>query len=397
MEHSKIELPEEWKRKKTGKPDKNLVFITWTVSIAMIILVAFFSFLIFEVLSGEKSINQIIYNTNNTNTNTVPASNDEDTDDTELNGSGNYCNNGLAFVNDQWIYYVNEEGYIYRKSLGDGKIEGLSKTIDGKYIYIINKKVYFLSNKSALIRMNLDGSDMETLSDNFQASHILITGNAIYGNSQDASLSSYSVFKTDLEGENRQTLVSSTNSRVFMDCVYKGKIYYISQPLDYSDSVNTKSEIFTTDLSGGNKQIVYSGSGVSGDMASMPDNYINYLVVSGDWIYYANDVNSVNDTQPGHYAKISKMNLDGSNIKVLVNEDVYGALNVKGDYVYYASYRGIERMKTDGSENEIIYSGTVTDGAHNRINLAGDWIYFYTSDGTSTRMKTDGTSLQQVN
>jgi hypothetical protein len=111
--------------------------------------------------------------------------------------------------------------------------------------------------------------------------------------------------------------------------------------------------------------------------------------VSENWIYYA----------AGN--EIYKIRTDGSDKQLLGNEtDNFHQINVSGDYIYYLTFdpdydfpTASCRLKTDGSGKEIIKLGEC--GVD--INVVGDWIYYEKPYGIGIfKIRTNGTEDQAV-
>lgn len=123
--------------------------------------------------------------------------------------------------------------------------------------------------------------------------------------------------------------------------------------------------------------------------------------------------------------RLGRISKDGSSIEFIGDEiaSSYGVIdgwiyyydngytydeNTSNGYYYNYDRAGIYRMKTDGSQKELLYNDFETDENDtraditycDRINVYGDYIYFidYSKDGKSRvcRMKTDGSGVEYL-
>ena len=155
-----------------------------------------------------------------------------------------------------------------------------------------------------------------------------------------------------------------------------------------------------------------------------------YAVTDGEWIYYRS-YDSADD-----YYSMKKMSMDGTTVEQLPGgnlwwidlEDgwLYGSykkrnicrvnvadrevdknvedlneynsyyITVDNGWIYYCTNdtridkNGVYKMKTDGTENTLLYEGVVDS-----IKLDGEWLYIDDYD-THYKMKIDGTGLEQL-
>lgn len=83
-------------------------------------------------------------------------------------------------------------------------------------------------------------------------------------------------------------------------------------------------------------------------------------------------------------------NLMGNTNGNLVNG---GRVAISGEWIYYSLLDGIHRMKTDGTEKEIIYSWE-TNTNPSPLCIVGDWIYY--KRFRPYKIKIDGSEQQQI-
>jgi putative cell wall-binding protein len=134
----------------------------------------------------------------------------------------------------------------------------------------------------------------------------------------------------------------------------------------------------------------------SGQQKLSADN-VNDINVVGDWVYYSCISDAIDNTDYGE--KLYRIKTDGPGRQKL-NDDRSRNVIVAGDWVYYINLNdfsyNLYRIKTDGSGRQ-----KLSDNSCLEISVAGDWIYFYKRlnpviGGVSAgfaklyRMKTDG-------
>lgn len=127
---------------------------------------------------------------------------------------------------------------------------------------------------------------------------------------------------------------------------------------------------FRTD--GSEKQKIYSGR-------------VDYMIVDGDWIYYAKA------SGKGIY----KVKTDGTENQLVISISSPRSFNISGEWIYYGRADGLYKVKTDGTEKQVVTSSTGAGG----IFVIGDWIYFYGGTGNSGnlyKIALDGTSFQLI-
>jgi hypothetical protein len=73
------------------------------------------------------------------------------------------------------------------------------------------------------------------------------------------------------------------------------------------------------------------------------------------------------------------------------NTNNYGIATFQGDRIFYSTHHGIFRMNNDGSDEIRINNMMGVE-----LNVIGDWIYFVGSDRNIYRMKTNGTELEMI-
>lgn len=119
------------------------------------------------------------------------------------------------------------------------------------------------------------------------------------------------------------------------------------------------------------------------------DDWILYINVVGDWVYYIEDSDSWSGA-------ICRVRTDGSAQSVL-NGDVCQDLYVAGDWIYYEDQSkdfATYRMHLDGSGETLVSNETMFG-----MNVVDDWIYYYTGGSGvnhAYRVRADGTGQQST-
>jgi hypothetical protein len=230
-------------------------------------------------------------NTINNNEEKIPAIN------TYGNTTGNIVNVGIAAIQGEWIYYSN------------------------------------VSHRGELYKIRVDGSD-----------------------------------KT-LVGEDNATFIN-----VVGDWVY------------YSDSF------------GGEKLYKIRTDGT--DLTSLHDNSVWGLLVAGDWLYYVKHL----DNGANARTELCKIRTDGTE-RTVVYKGETGPMNVVGDWIYFWNeendVRKLCKIRTNGTKYTVL-----AEGDFNQINVVGEWIYctkkvfgddmYRMGRDTLYKMRTDGTEFQLV-
>lgn len=289
---------------------------------------------------------------------------------TEGNTSGNIEGGGIATIQDQTIYYLQEDypHYSIQSMDSDGKNEKELYTFNEdymiKYLNIIGSRMFFVGNKydkninllqSAIYTMdlndlspkpiyvsakriynlkamgeklyfwesdedkankigcmNFDGSEVQTLleQDNYFYSFMEVNASLYYINGD-------TVQRCDLDGGNHTEIKFS--EEIYRCCVTDPKIYAVV----YDDEFN--ETLVSTDLDGNNETEILTLDKRSG---------INHLTVVGDQIYYV--LNYLDDDYEVVSTDICTVKTDGSDPEpiVSINGKIY-YLNICGDWLFY--------------------------------------------------------------
>jgi hypothetical protein len=290
----------------------------------------------------------------------------------EKYAQGNFVNQHEIAVSGDWIYYYKGE---YNGDLDETGIYRIRK--DGSEKQLVHKRngsIYSLSVKNKYLEyMGIQGYhrvDLVNLSDALTKAWVYTVPNAYKGermfyDEMKKSLyiggasslfryrgmrfgddvrfgythQDYLVPKEDLESDGRTAKKGSSFSEFTVDDDY---IYYTKgeHAVFYWDSYSYPG-IYKM-----NKDII-SSEKISDDLAED-------IHVIDDWIYYVQYTNGHGD---GYTAKICKMKTDGSGKQEIVElGSTNVAMNVVGGWIYYADdHNGIYKIKSDGTDNTLIY------------------------------------------
>jgi len=280
------------------------------------------------------------------------------------NTAANINNWGIVAMQDDRVYF-SLFGDLWMGLFLTSNLDGSDRRVLSRdtayFINVVGDWLYYsnFSEGEAIFRIKNDGSEREAL--NTEASrNVTVIGDWIYYINSDDDRTIYRM-KTD--GSERERLNNDTSS--FINVVGDW-IYY--------SNVDDNNSIFRISTDGSQRERVNSFNST-------------YLNVVDDWIYYR----YWDGVGPG---PIYRVRIDGSG-KEKINDDNSMYINVVGDWIYYRdNWQGVVcRIKTDGTERQ-----ELNDVASSAINVVGDWIYYtFHEDGRDLyRMRTDGTENQLI-
>jgi hypothetical protein len=281
------------------------------------------------------------------------------------NTNGNLDNNGLAAIQDDWIYYSTN------KSVCKIKTDGTQRTVlcSGKadpnryaaFINVLGDWVYYAAvnapNTSiGVYKIKTDGTKRQQILSESTIDDLHVIGDWIYYNDE---------YKIKTDGTGKQKIYEQ---KVASGCTFNivdGWFYF------YDKDNNDNDCVFKMKTDGTDKKKIYSGHT---DNMIVKDNLIYYVDYSDKCLY--------------------KMKTDGTDAKQLSTDRVYLSINISGNWIYYYSdNEGLCKIKTDGTGKQIIYSNCYPAD----INIVGDWIYYEDNSSQKLyRIKTAGTKQQLV-
>lgn len=273
---------------------------------------------------------------------------------------------------------------------------------------------------------------LKSTTTNFEKSSIL------YNGSDEYYLSGYGAFLLGDDGSVSQVKSnydsSDEHSNLSVDInksVFDGKILFAQEngtttelykfKVDGNDTVKKEvwvdentliNSVVVTEKNNSISQKRYTGN-------------MQYWQLDGNYIYfiYLPGIEYINNEQNIAY-HLGRINIDGTNIE-FVNNEIASTYAVKDGWIYYYDngYRydksaskqyydydriGIYKMKSDGTQKQLLYNNFETDENDPRTNITycdkmsifDEYIYFidYSKKGKSRvcRMKTDGTSMEYI-
>ncbi len=283
------------------------------------------------------------------------------------NSVGNIINHGLAAIQDEWIYYINDfhDHRIYK--IG---IDGSNRTqVNDDYsrgLNVIGDWIYYVSSGD-VFKIRSDGSERTQITREIPTTHFVsVVGDWVYYTVNPGS----KVHRIRTDGSERTKL--NDQDSTYMNVV-DGWIYYYGR--SGSMGSYTESGIYKLKIDGSEQHLISYDSPWQ-------------LHVVDDWIYFCN----WNDDH-----RVYRINSDGSN-RTQISDISADAINVAGNFVYYSHFgnapqKGIYRAETDGG-NPI----KIVDDAVWHFCVVGDWVHYYNrdDDGKIYRIRTDGTERQPV-
>lgn len=286
-------------------------------------------------------------------------------DTTQGNTSGNLMNGGLFCEEDGHIYFSNEQDkgalYVMDSNLSNFKKLNNDKSayinVAGKYIYYSRlnyedskKTINLLNfNSAGLYRINKNGNKVIQLySEPSGAANLY--GNYLYYQSLN-NPPSLPVNRVKIDKSEEKQITKDTVSPISID----------DNTLYYSDT-EKNHYIYSMDLS-------------TSRLTTILEDNTYHTVVNNGYLYYLSLSND--------YA-IARVNLDGSNPTILVNERC-STFNISenGDYLYY---------QVDDTKNNRICklniqtkeSTTILSGDYKQIHVTTDYVFFKTFDNKQT-------------
>jgi hypothetical protein len=306
------------------------------------------------------------------------------------NTLGNGVHLGVAAIQGEWIYYLNEARTggewiyqlnkdlkppsLYRVNIHNGSKEKICDDA-AHYINVLGEWIYFANFTESkgvvsgpIFKIKTDGTNRTKLN-NDECRFINVIGDWIYyTNTSDE----FRIYRMKTDGTGRKKLNDEESMCLNVTSEW---IYYIS--LD-DNSKNSKRNIYKMKTDGTDKQLVLAGN-------------VGKIIVHGEWIYYFQG-----DESQGYKGNIYKMKLDGSE-KTQVTADIAKSFNIAGGYIYYSkevdNYRDyLYRVDLDGKNKKMIAQVGVG-------SIVGYWNYFYhryAEWDELERIKLDGTGHEKV-
>jgi hypothetical protein len=287
------------------------------------------------------------------------------------NSSGNLLNGGLFCEYNNKVYfsnpndgdslYVMDQDATNYKKLHTDKVSYLN--VAGKYIFYCRKNNereqssadFFLFNNTGVYRVNKDGTGFITLSPD-PADIVSLGGNYVYYQHFDQEKGMY-LYKIKLNGKEESLVLKE---QISPHAIQDNTLYYTN--------INKNHNIKAMDLTTGASKTIYDGNSSS-------------CIVTDRYIYYLSNTDN--------YA-IGRVNLDGSNPTIIVNERCATFnLSTSGKYLYY--------QVDDGENNRICMmnvetkeSKTILEGNFNHIHTTSNYVFFQKFNSNETYIMNTG-------
>ncbi|MBH1939794.1 DUF5050 domain-containing protein [Mobilitalea sibirica] len=290
------------------------------------------------------------------------------------NTSGNIYNGGLFAEINGKIYFSNDndDGSLYSmnsdcssvKKVHDDKAAYIN--VDDNYIYYVranntrenNPGHIFTFNNTGVYRINQNGKNIKVISNN-PGSYLTLNGNYVYYQNYDVENGLF-LYRSKIDGEMKRLLLEEA---VVPAGVMNNKLYYTGFTKDHN--------INTLDLSSFTENTYVSGN-------------FAFPIFQGQYIYYMDLSNNYT---------INRMNLDGSNPTVLVQErcSTYNITNT-GKYLYY-QIDEMENSKICRLNLQTMETEVLLEGYYKQIHVTENYVFFKEFENTRTFvLSADGSS-----
>lgn len=283
-----------------------------------------------------------------------------DGDDSQKQGNtiGNLINEGMVAGEDGWLYFSNRgDSFKLYKMKADGTEKIKLDDLSCKYINVVDGWIYFIADdqmSAPIYKMRIDGTEKTDVG-NDNCSELSVVGNWIYYTTGEGICR----MRTDGTHKTLITTDSAYNLNIVGDWIY------------YSNG-SDNGTAYKVRVNGANNTKLNNDISVC-------------MNVAGDSIYYVNLIDN----------KVYRMNTDGTGKTWLgvKAKDVNNSLNVSGDWIYYLEEPNtLYKVKVDGSGRT-----KMAENAFGSICIAGEWIYFRVQSYTDMhRINIDGTGRSSV-
>lgn len=346
------------------------------------------------------------------------------TEDTQLL-EGQYT---LLDVQGEWIYYLQyDSGYttqsLYKMQL-DGSLkqhimDGLYQPIiDGEWIYQCRRKPGLREEFNPVEKIRIDSTERVLLTEQ-GCSKLMLDGQWLYYTTAD------SIYRMKTDGSENTKIASEPYE--FMNITQDWLIYRSGK--DTSDLLGGAYDLKKMHKDGSGLSLLWSFKNIveAFDDTLMTQAYApgnsnndNLVTRQGDWVFFS-----------GVHKRLYRMRSDGTQLKAILSEGCTD-LSIVGNRLYYLSDDpGMYHRSSDlsmasydtvtpdyliypvNTGTAIYYCNTYGDGyiysmnlqGQNKtkigtdrqvwyLNLAGDWLYYCTTDGKTSgavvKIKTDG-------
>lgn len=270
------------------------------------------------------------------------------------NTAGNLYNTGLFCEHDGVVYFANpnDDNALYSMNVDGTDLKKLSSdsvayiNADDNYVYYVrtsngvNTTFAFLHvNTNSLCRIRKDGKGSIEILDEAPSIYASLVGNYIYYLHYDKEEAT-TLYRVKIDGEELGQVFRET----YFTCNAVGQYLYFN-------GLTEDHNIYQYDTVSGQLSMIYEGN------CWMP-------TVVGNTVYFMDCENNY---------KLASVDLTTQE-KTILCDDRIDCYNVVGDYIYFqrnSDDPAICRMRTDGSDYELVKPGIFTD-----INATSKYVYF---------------------
>lgn len=292
----------------------------------------------------------------------------------------------LTLVVQDWVYFnkASDQDKLYRvKTDGSGEMK-----VNDIRVYALNEnkgRLYFsdLDHNYRLSSAKPDGSDIKVLSNDMTTDLLFFDGWLYYLNHSDGGR------EYRLKGNENEKVISVPKAPPLASD--ESEIMVAG-----STNSNRMSGGFFTKL---DNHLIFVGKSESmegiyirnlSDPSATPEQISpdqgRNLNVWKEWIYYINE---------SDYSGIYRMKSDGSDAQIVLDQSV-GNLIIYGNWMYFLNHNENQRIfkaKVDGSE---LTSISETEGIFS-FSLEGEWLVYASGQGqTMVKVKLDGSEEQVI-
>lgn len=235
-------------------------------------------------------------------------------------------------------------------------------------------------NRRNLYKIRTDGTDKIKIDENGLYNGINVVGDWIYYRGIDRSNWQSSLYKIRTNGTEKKKIDSNIGDNI---TVVDNWIYYIERHID-----------------SGKPSVAYKIRTDGSEKTKINIENPCYINVIGDWIYYTSSSNNSSK----YY--LYKVRTNGTGRTKIIDDINTGTLNVVNGWIYYDNIIDFGDHKSEVALYKVRIDGSsktkIDDGAHIRLNIYGDWVYYIVNDSgnesqyTMYKIKTDGSNKTKV-
>ena len=261
----------------------------------------------------------------------------------------NLMNGGIAAVKGDYVFYLNDDGEIYRQK-SDGSSRLMIGPAGSSHINVIGNNVYFINDYS-VYTVRTDGTQLREL-ENYKtgnalhARYLMIYNGYIYYSNATSARNTSSLYRIPVDYDETVTSTRVSKSVPYQLIVNEDTVYFIND--------DDGNRIYTVPVNGG-KTSAISDVGASVFCLKEEDETI-YFIGKDDSVLY-------------------RMKWDGSEEPAPVKEGVT-AFTLDGDYVICSteSESFVFNLKSD--DVKVNFADRPTDS----YSITGSYVYFRMKD-----------------